>query len=552
MTNIRRIPMARRRSVAVAAGLAVLALAEPAAAFDLQTGNPDLAASLSTTLRYNVGVRARKQDQVLLRNVNTDDGDSSYKRGDVVTNRIDVLSELDLNYRRMVGFKLSGAAWYDAAYHDDVRHNTSLSALSAYAGDRFTNSVRRYYRGSGEFLDAYAYGSFDLGPTRLSVKAGNTAVLWGEAIALSQHSVSYAQAPTDVRKVLATPGVDAKETALPVGQVALDWQVLPELIVLGQYFYDWKPSRLPEAGTYLAAVDLGFTGPTQAVLSPVAAVPFRGYDKPKSTSGDYGVGMRWTPEALGGTVGVYYRKFTDRSGWGVVRPGARDARFRYAEGAHLFGASLSKNIGGVSAGLEVVKRTNTAFSTGVVIAPPSEPAAEGPRGNTTHVLLNGLKSFGPNSLWDSSSLIFELAYSRRDRLKSDPYKAFRTCESDTSPTRTGNPANGCITRDNWVALVRFNPSWVAVSPGWDLSGAAVLSYGIKGNSSVIGGGSEGVGSWSLGGTLTYNAAHEFTLAYNGYLNKNALASSTNPASTAWAAPPLHDRGWVSFTYKTAF
>ena len=412
--------------------------------------------------------------------------------------------------------------------------------------------MRRYYRGSGELLDAYAYGTFDLGSTRLGVKAGRTAVLWGEAIALSQHSISYAQAPTDVRKVLATPGVDAKETALPVGQIALDWQVLPNVILLGQYFYEWKPSRLPEAGTYLAAADIGFTGPTQGLLSPTAALPWHGYEKPKSTQGDFGLGVRWTPEALGGTVGLYYRQVDERSGWLVLRPSAGDARFRYAEGAHLVGLSLAKNIGGVSAGLEVVKRLNTAFFTGGVLAPATATAAEGPRGDSTHVLMNGIKSFGPNMAWDSATLVVELAYSRRDRVRSDPYKAFRTCENYTLPTRRGDPSNGCITRDNWVPLMRFSPSWVAVAPGWDVGTAAVLSYGIKGNSSVIGGGNEGVGSWSLGGTLTYNATHDFSLAYNGYLNKNALSSTTNPASTAWAAPPLHDRGWVSFTYKTAF
>lgn len=141
--NTRTLPLLPRRGIAVAAGLAAMAMAMagPASAIDVDTGNPDLAATLTTTLRYNLGVRARSQSQQLLNNINTDDGDSSYSRGDVVTNRLDVLSELELNYQRMMGLKLSGAAWYDAAYHDDVRHNTALSSLSAYANDRFTSVV---------------------------------------------------------------------------------------------------------------------------------------------------------------------------------------------------------------------------------------------------------------------------------------------------------------------------------------------------------------------------------------------------------------------------
>ena len=62
--------------------------------------------------------------------------------------------------------------------------------------------------------------------------------------------------------------------------------------------------------------------------------------------------LKWSPDFLDGTLGVYYRKFDERQPWSapqVVPPSAAGAGFYrlvYAQGTEVFGVGLNKNIGG--------------------------------------------------------------------------------------------------------------------------------------------------------------------------------------------------------------
>jgi hypothetical protein len=56
------------RLTPLAALLAGLAAVQPAAAFEIDTGNPDFKLRLDTTVRGNLGVRMEKQDPRILAN----------------------------------------------------------------------------------------------------------------------------------------------------------------------------------------------------------------------------------------------------------------------------------------------------------------------------------------------------------------------------------------------------------------------------------------------------------------------------------------------------
>jgi hypothetical protein len=53
--------------------------------------------------------------------------------------------------------------------------------------------------------------------------------------------------------------------------------------VLAQYLYEWRPSRIPEGGTFFAGADSIEYGPTSHRLSPM-----------EGDRGDAGLGLRWS------------------------------------------------------------------------------------------------------------------------------------------------------------------------------------------------------------------------------------------------------------------
>lgn len=507
---------------------------------DINVGNPDFTVSLDNTIRYNTGVRVQQRDSIIGNTASSDEGDYSHGRGDVVTNRLDLLSELQADYRGKMGFRLSGAAWYDAAFNNEVKTNPALSTRGSYTNNQFSDFTKRYYGGpSGELLEAFVYGKFKLGDMPASINIGRHTVLWGEAIALSTHSVSYSQAPTDARKAVATPGVDAKETALPIGQVSGTLQVTPELNLAGQYYYEWAETRVPEGGTYLAGTDFIFRGPNQFSLAPGVSLRNAGILKPRG-AGDWGVGARWSPDWLGGTVGFYARQFTERNFWLSLDPAAGVYRAVFAQNTKLYGISLAKNFSGVSTGMEFSYRQNTALNSSI-----SNGALQGAVGDTLHVLFNGVANYGNTSFWSSSAITAELAYSRLLRVTANR-NLFNDCSSGTGRS----VITGCSTQNALQAFLRFSPSWVGVQPGVDISALASISYGLKGNSPVLSGGNLHAGSYSIGGTLDYNTRHQFSLTYNGYLASYQSVNGTTIASSNGSQ--IQDRGWLSFTYKTSF
>jgi hypothetical protein len=333
---------------------AILAASMPTAqAVELDTGNPDWAARIDNTVKYNYGVRTESADTRMLGTPNNNDGDYNFRKsGTNITNRVDLLTEMDVVYKNAMGFRVSAASWYDKAYDNTgsnsnpfVNGNDSRSGLVAndprlapvtndnvgFGSPHLSNYAQRYYSGpSGEILDAFVFYSTEVGEESLfSAKAGQHNVFWGETILNPVHSISYGQSGLDLAKLAASPGTEAKELFVPRNQLSMTFTVNPELTVGAQYFLDWDAARLPEAGTYYGGSDLvGFgaksflLGNTNAVvpgsplgcgLAPCDALTNvrRGNDLNPHNSGDWGVMAKWSPAWLDGTLGVYYRETSD-------------------------------------------------------------------------------------------------------------------------------------------------------------------------------------------------------------------------------------------------
>lgn len=390
MTHRPGAPSARylklKRSV-VAVGMA-FAAAGPASAFQIDTDNEDVQVRWDNTLRYNLAGRVQDQSSTITGSLNNNDGDRNFKKNSIVSNRLDVLSEFDFVYRKDSGFRVSAAAWGDDAYNhlDDHSAIGSNHLVNGVPATGLSDTTKRYNRGvSGEWLDAFVFTKLDVGGSPLYLKAGQHTVFWGESLFMNGviHGIAYAQSPLDIAKGLSIPGAEAKELFRPLNNISANFQATDTLSLAAQYYLDWKPFRYPEAGSYLGFSDAVMGGGESIYTS--AGLLTRLDDNTPKNSGDFGLSARWSPESLDGTVGLYYRKFSDKIPQTVVdargvsidtntlsQVGQAGYRLTYGDKIDLFGLSLSKQVAGVSLGAELSYRRNMPLSSTTVLLANSD------------------------------------------------------------------------------------------------------------------------------------------------------------------------------------
>ena len=545
------------RSMAAAVALAC---AGGAFAAEIPLENPDMKMRLDATVRYTGGVRMEAQDSRLLKNYIYDEGDSKFDKGDMVTNRVDILTEFDVSYKGLVGARVTGAGWYDKAY-DDHSVTSPAGMLTAYRNAQYTSNVARYVNGpSGEFLDAFVWANIHAGDVPINIKLGRQTNVWGEGLLFGAHSVSYAQAPVDGVKAATNPGVETKEVFLPIGQLHASAQVTDNLTLVGQYFYEWNAMRIPHAGTYLMGADTSPTSENLAFPIPGVAAAIVNAKQP-SNRGNFGVGARLNVEELESVFGLYYRKFNDYApelGVQLLTFSAQKlpttARFLFPEEIEQYSATFSRVIGGVAFGSELSYRKNGPLNT-----PSSITTDTGARGDTWHAIANGLYLLPQTAFWNTGSILGEVAYTRLDKVTKNPnlYRQVgaATCvDSRTGVAGSGNILDGCSTDSAWFAALKFTPQYLNILPSWDLSLPMSVTYGVKGTAPSAGGGTEGEIRWSVGATMSYASKYEFAL---NYADRNLPVREVNGKITGGAAQSnssvgVIDRGWLSLTFKTAF
>ena len=577
-----------------------------AVAFEFETDNPDISMRWDNTVRYNLGVRTDRENRSGIGdNVAFDEGEFSFEKGEVVTNRVDLLSEFDFVYQRSYGFRVSGAAWYDHAYKDaEANRNPDIPASvpGSYVGDDFSDYTERFYKGpSAEVLDAFVFGRFYLGETPLTIKAGRHTVFWGETLLLggALHGVSYSQAPIDLAKGFATPGAEAKELFRPLTALTAQVQATDNLSLAAQYFLDWSSYRYPEGGTYLGPADFAFSGPDQQITA-LGLLPNAGTRKPRKT-GDWGLSARWSPEWLDGTAGFYYRRYTDKllgllitsdpSVAAAANPLGLQYEQNYAEDIDMFGVSLAKQIAGVSVSAELSYRRNTPLTTqtlgltpGAMVGPLAPlspflfPRGAGAtsfndnswqaRGNTWHLVLNALGLLPKTALFDTGSYIVELTHSHLDKVTENHDMFFGEGYGVCNPDLLEVPVpavqaqfrdkwDGCATKNHVGVAINVTPTWFQVFPGVDLSMPISWSKTLAGNSPVVLGGNDDNGNYSIGLSADVYQKYRFDLRYVDFFGrtKSGVDPVTGaPATTAvnGLSTLLKDRGHLVFTFKTTF
>lgn len=555
-----RQPAARRFAARPACSSLFLALlaAQSASAFEIQTGNPDLKVRWDNTVKYSGAVRLSDRSPGLSRtvfgpagvvganNINQDDGNNNFGRG-LVSNRLDLFSELDVTYRQ-VGLRLSGAAWYDTVYNRST-DNTTRTLNHARPG-QFPEETRDVMGRKAELLDAFAYAQIPMGERTATVRAGRHTLLWGESLFFGANGIAGGMAPLDLVKLQSVPNSTFKENALPTGKVSVQVP-LSETLTLGAYVpYEWRKTRLMPVGAYLATSDSLGPGAENINAGPTGTF-VRRPDLDARDSGQYGLQLRWNAEAIDTQFGLYAIRYhatgpsNNLTTLAGVPPALRASSYRwvYHEGIEAYGASFARTLDEWSLAGEVSLRRNAPLaSSGQGVIPAIGVGVQYDNrnnpgyavGETLHAQFSWIASLGPSFIAREASFVGEVAWNQRHKV--------------TRNERMLNP-----NADKSAAAVRmvYTPTYRQVMSGLDLSPSIGLGY-TWGKSSAVGPafGVDKGGDINIGVRAVYLGEWVASINLVHYLGPEGPTLDNN--NNAQFKQALKDRNFLSFSLSKTF
>lgn len=395
------------------AAIILAGMVNQASGFEVETENDDWAVRFDIQVKYNLAVRAKDQDRRVLQQAGAagnfaSDPDYSFDKGDIISHRADLLLDLDAVWKDTVGFRISGAGWYDDAYRGGVKFPLSESlnfsnALTLQPGELSDAEEDLHYRG-GEILDAFAFWNWDAGNVAGNLRAGQHTIYWGQSLLGTGaiNSVGGSMNPLDFSKSLAVPGSEAKELFRPTNKLSTLIQLSDNLSIEAYYSVDWENYRLPRGNTFFSPA-AGFTDDIELVHI-ADGLAFRLLDDERPDDGEWGINFSYYFEESGLEVSAYYLNYHDKVQNGLVTVlnntggavigsslglpfsvgalavAANDpqispidqnvafdvngnpigilgtAKWTYKEDIDLFGLSFSKQVGALSLGMDITHR----------------------------------------------------------------------------------------------------------------------------------------------------------------------------------------------------
>jgi len=548
---------------AAAIAILVFFIAGTAQAYRFETGT-DWDVNLDNSIQYTIGWRAQSMDQEIANHPFYAMGDYKFPdTGDVVTNRIQDIIELQGVYQNRMGFRVSGSLWKDFGYDDEVKTNPAdfipgipYSAFISYPSGIYSSNTSKYHVQGGELLDAFVFWNTSICDTPVYVKAGRVTQFWGNAFFFGFSNIAYSQHPVDFIKAFSQPGSEVKELFLPRTQLLIATDLSPELSIAAQYFFEFRPNRFPEGGTYLGPFDILYEGPQGSGalvfygVNPVVNNP----NEPAESHGNFGVKVSWAPEWAKGDLGFYFRRFDEVQPWTALLDSTGAMRMDYATGVKLYGLSYERSFGLISTAFEVSYRQDTGLQT----TPLSNQG--GTTGDIVNVIANTMIQLGTTPLWQTGIFIGELTYTHLVSLG----------DNEALYNGVGHPAcaglnwrDGCATDDSIAFAMLFDPQWLQVFPGVDFDLPISLTYGINGNPAYTAGPfyAQGTKIYSFGIKALFYSKHSIALQYNGYSWRTADSALTPAGQPYYSGNNgfggngpigLSDKGWIQLTFKTSF
>ncbi|SEN92982.1 Protein of unknown function [Duganella sp. CF517] len=554
--------------------MAVTAALPAAHAYDFETANPELKISWNNTFKYSGAYRLQDADSRLLAGgypaagpgdftgYNLDDGNQNFRKKGIVSSRIDWLSEFDMGTRTL-GMRVSAAGWYDDAYMGTNDNGSSASnaiTLTGQGANRFAKGTRVLHGRNAELLDAFVFAKGTLGELPGTIRSGRHTLQYGESLFFGANGIANAQGPVDLVKLLSVPGAQFKEILRPVNQVSGQLQVAPTVSIGGYYQFEWRPTQIPGAGSYLSSYDAAGAGAAAFLVAPTnsgAPAFITQPDMKAKNSGQGGVQLKWSPSDSDVEYGFYAARYHDKSPYFYLGfapsfpPGAPSTvQAVYAENIRTFGVSASTVMLGVNVAAEASIRRNTPLvsdptpnflsrnGTGAIANNSANPAYA--VGNTAHVNLSAIYVMPTNPFFQGASLLGEIAWNRATSVDF---------QGALDPNTT---------RDATAARVIFEPAYFQVIDGLDLTIPIGVGYNIDGRSRAIfnfNGGAEHGGDFNIGINATYHQDWKFGISYVKFLGGTGTFLKNNPATNTPMlsyAQSLKDRDYISFNIKRSF
>lgn len=541
----------------VSTGMSVIAAglnASSASAFEIPTRQSALQLRWDNTLKYSDGFRIKNQSRTLVSDPNSDDGDRNFDKG-LISNRLDLLSELDLVYKGF-GARASAAAWYDSMYH---RSNDNDSPLTSNRGplehDEFPDATKKLHGQKAEVLDAFVFGQGSIGASRLAFRAGQYALQWGETLFFGTNGIAGGQAPVDVIKALSVPGTQFKELIRPTQQLSLSIQPNQYFLVAAYYQLEWDKTRLPGVGSYFSSNDLFDAGGNRFLFGQLVApgaIPAnalylkRRSDLDPRNSGQGGIQMRFHLPNDSTDYGLYAIRYHDKTPQLYLQPGAgADGAnvlgsyfLAYQEDVRAYGVSANHTFGNLNLGAEFSTRRNTALTNDGVTVPagvsPSRSHPLYPVGNSVHFNLSALWTLPVTPLFREANFTGEVAWNKLTSITKNPEALSARATPQAVSTR-----------------FLFTPTYRQVLSGLDLDVPFGVGYTPKGTSSVVSAfGPDNGGDISLGVHATYLNSWSANINFTHYFGAEDTATDKFGRLTFKQA--LKDRDFVAFSVQRTF
>lgn len=557
-------------SVAIAAAVITASSAVPGKAYTFNT-SPDWDVELDTNISYGLGVRADARDSRISNNPIQQNNEYKFPNsGNITSSRFDIASELSAEYMNDYGFDVSVAGWKDFAYNGGTQNNPGnfapgfpYSALSSSPSGHYSSYTNNLYNLGGELDNAFAFANTNVEGIPVSIKVGRFTEYWGDAVFAGFQAISYGQSPIDLIKAVDAPGTQVKDLFMPRGQVSVHVQATPEITVGFQYDLEYRPNRFPEGGTFLGTADPVFIGPQ----SLAGSAPRSDDYVPPNLNGNFGVELLYAPDALNGTIGMYFRQFDDPTPYSPfeisLANGQKSYHLAYAQHVRLYGLSFDHNIGSLATAIEASVRTNTGLNS----VPGGDPAIDpyghdGARGNILNVVANTIAALTPTPLWQTGTAIAEVAWTHTLAVTHDKavYDAVGYACAAGGINAGNGERDGCSTDNNVNLNVLFDPQWLQVFPGIDLDAPVSVEYGLYGNGQTFGtsgtGNNAGSVAYSVGIHALIRQKYNVKLDYSGYQSPtgkiayNGLGQpyySTGSGEYMW-----NDKAQVQLTLSYAF
>ncbi|WP_440997555.1 DUF1302 domain-containing protein [Arhodomonas sp. SL1] len=523
------------RTVSLVTFTAGTLLAAPAAMAFSGKLSDSVTYRFDTNVKYSALWRLQEPRDELVSDVNADDGNRNFDAG-LASQRLDLLSEFDLNYKRRAGLRVSAAAWWDTEYHDDTDNDSpgTYNALSVPSTE-FPDETVDLHGGKVELLDGFVHGNREIGPALVSARAGQFTHLYGESLLFPDNGIASAMAPLDGIKSVSVPSSQAKELFMPVPQVSVDAQFTGGLALGAYYQARWRRTRIPAAGSLFSTADILDDGGESLLVGPGAYLG-RGPDVEPDDSGEFGMAVKYTDWKHDLDLGFYFTQFHAKTPQVYIRPGvnadpgtgkAGQYTLVFPEDVRAYGASLSTTMLDANVAAEVSLRTNSPLNSGSpTLAPGETPSLDDPRhavGKTLHAQVSFISQLGGNALWDTAELLGEVALNHR--LSVDENEDMLAEDSDRTAV---------------AFKLNLTPTHYQVRSGLDLTTPVSVSYNAIGTSSAVAGfGNERAGNVTVGVGATYDAVWQADLSYVAYFGPTG-------------SQPLQDRDHISFNVRRTF